>query len=307
MRRRSVIRLTSLSAALVVTCCAAAWAATAVWEVARRTLDQAEPIDTYIWTEEGAWFGGLSSLEVSANGMGFVAITDRAHLVAGRFWRDAGQITSIEMLRNERLKDKDGAPVSHRLEDSEGLAFGPDDTFYVSFEGPPRILEISPSGVVEIPGPTKPADFHHNGSFEALARAEDGRLITITESAPLRPGVDRVWQWSKQGGWQGLGDYPEQDGFLPVGADFGPNGALYVLERKFSGIGFRSRLRRFELTETGLAQGDILMSSALAQYDNLEGLSIWRDDGGALRATMIADDNFFWLLRTEVVEVRLPD
>lgn len=304
MRRRSVFRLTLLSVAL--TSCVAALAAASAWKTAQAG-NAAQVISVTRWHEKAKWFGGLSGLEVSANGMGFVAISDRAHLVAGRFWRKEGKITSIEMLRDERLKDADGAPITERLEDSEGLAFGPDDTFYVSFEGPPRILEVSPKRVTEIKAPKKANSFEHNGAFEALARTPDGRLITIAESAPIKPGVDRVWQWSKGQGWRGLGDYPERDGFLPVGADISPEGVLYVLERGFNGIGFRSRIRRFELTPKGLKGGEVLLTSALAQFDNLEGLSVWRDEGGALRATMISDDNFLWVQRTEIVEVRLPD
>ena len=82
---------------------------------------------------------------------------------------------------------------------------------------------------------------------------------------------------------------------------------MYVLERKFGSVGFRTRLRRFTLSREGLAGGQILLNTALAQHDNLEGLSIWRDAAGALRATMISDDNFLWIQRTEIVEYRLPE
>ena len=34
-------------------------------------------------------------------------------------------------------------------------------------------------------------------------------------------------------------------------------------------------------------------------------LAVWRDANGAIRLTMIADDNFFWVQRTEVVEYRV--
>lgn len=307
MRRRSLLRLIALTAALTLAVfCAAAWAASVVWRVSQRGEDRAVHLSTYRWHEDAAWFGGLSALEVSENGMGFVALTDRGHLVAGRFWREAGAITSVELLRDERLTDTDGAPVTSKLEDSEGLAFGPGEVFYVSFESPHRVLEYSPTGVRELTAPKAFRAFRFNSSLEALARFDDGRLIAIGEAAPRAPETGRVWQWSEAAGWQSLGPYPEQDGFLPVGADMGPDCALYVLERKFPSVGFRSRLRRFEVTADGLTGGQLLLNSALAEYDNLEGLSIWQDESGALRATMISDDNFFWLQRTEIVEVRLP-
>ena len=41
--------------------------------------------------------------------------------------------------------------------------------------------------------------------------------------------------------------------------------------------------------------------------DSLEGLSVWRDANGRLTATMIADNNFSFFLRNQIVEYRLPD
>ncbi|WP_299349376.1 hypothetical protein [uncultured Shimia sp.] len=49
---------------------------------------------------------------------------------------------------------------------------------------------------------------------------------------------------------------PRLDGFDPVGADFGPDGRLFILERGFNGVGFRSRVRRFDVTEGG-AQNEV--------------------------------------------------
>jgi hypothetical protein len=101
----------------------------------------------------------------------------------------------------------------------------------------------------------------------------------------------------------------EADGaFLPVGADLGPDGRLYLLERRFHGLGgFASRLRRVVLQEGGVARGETLFQTRPGQFGNLEGLAIWRDGAGALRATLISDDNFLPVLGTELVEVRLPD
>jgi hypothetical protein len=93
-----------------------------------------------------------------------------------------------------------------------------------------------------------------------------------------------------------------------VAADFGPDGRFYVLERDFRALGgFSSRLRRFELGTDGLTGEAILLETPFALHDNLEGLSVWRDDQGVLRATMISDDNFIFVQQTQIVEYRLPD
>jgi len=83
----------------------------------------------------------------------------------------------------------------------------------------------------------------------------------------------------------------------------GPDGQLYVLERDFLGIGFRSRVRRFDLTG---GNEQILLETRLRQHDNLEGISIWQDDQG-VRMTLISDDNYRAFQRTEIVEYRLTD
>ena len=94
-----------------------------------------------------------------------------------------------------------------------------------------------------------------------------------------------------------------RDGFAVTGADLGPDGRLYVLERNFTGLGFRSRLRRVNMDGS---EEEILLTTPTGTHDNLEGVAIWADDQG-LRATMISDDNFRFFQRTEVVDYRLPD
>ena len=307
MRRRSLVRLASLSAALIVALCAAAWAASTVWKVTHAESNSATYVSSYRWQEDAAWFGGLSGIDLSDDGQRFTAITDRAHMVKGEITRTDGAITGVRMTEDVRLRDADGAPIADKVEDSEGLALTGGDRYFVSFESPHRVLEYRGAQVRQLETPRDFKQFYINSSLEALAYRDDDGLIVISESAPRDPETSRVWRWSAPSGWQALGAYPEGDGFLPVGADFGPDGALYVLERKFITIGFRSRLRRFDLSDQGMSGGEVLLNTPLAMHDNLEGVSVWRTASGTLRATMISDDNFFWVQRTELVEYDLPD
>jgi hypothetical protein len=48
-----------------------------------------------------------------------------------------------------------------------------------------------------------------------------------------------------------------------------------------------------------------LLETATGTYDNLEGLAVWRDDAGAIRLTMISDDNFKSFQVTQFVEYRV--
>jgi len=92
-----------------------------------------------------------------------------------------------------------------------------------------------------------------------------------------------------------------------VGADFGPDGLLYILERYNIGLlAFASRVRRFKVHDDRIGNEEFILETPIGAYDNLEGLSVWRDAGGHIRLTMISDDNFSQQQRTEIVEFRLP-
>ncbi|MDA1155104.1 MAG: esterase-like activity of phytase family protein, partial [Proteobacteria bacterium] len=51
---------------------------------------------------------------------------------------------------------------------------------------------------------------------------------------------------------------------------------------------------------------EVLLETRLRTHDNLEGISVWQDEQG-LRMTLISDDNYRALQRTEIVEYRLTD
>ncbi len=86
------------------------------------------------------------------------------------------------------------------------------------------------------------------------------------------------------------------------GADVGPDGMLYVLERDFAVFGFRSRVRRFARDGS---DETVILESRTGQHDNLEGISVWRDAAGDIRITMVADDNFGAFQRNEIVDYRV--
>ena len=115
-----------------------------------------------------------------------------------------------------------------------------------------------------------------------------------------------VWRW-RDGVWDQPFSVPRSGDWLAVGADIGPDGRLYLLERDFKGLlGFRSRVRRFDISDSGLSHETVLLESRPLQYDNLEGISVWRD-AQDIRLTLISDDNFGMLQRTELVEYRVTE
>jgi hypothetical protein len=134
-----------------------------------------------------------------------------------------------------------------------------------------------------------------------------GVLYTLPEVS-LRPdGTAPLFRFDGAR-WDVAALIPADGRFLPVGADFGPDGRLYLLERQFFGLGgFASRVRRIELGEGGVVSDETLIETPPGSFANLEGIAVWRDGGGALRLTLISDDNFMAVLGTEVVEFRVPD
>ncbi|SDX86442.1 esterase-like activity of phytase family protein [Citreimonas salinaria] len=269
----------------------------------------AEHLQTAVWPRDQHGLGGFSGLTVSEDGARFLAITDRGHRVEGVLHREAGRITEIRDLSAHRLRNTDGQITKVREIDAEGLAVAQDGTVYVSLEGEHRIWTYPPGQDTAraVPTPAAFARFSDNRGLEALAIDGDGTLFAIPEQSERWMGDFAVWRRTESG-WDDHLTVPRRGVFfLPVGADIGPDGQLYVLERAFMGIGFRSRVRRFSVGPDGLGEEIVLLVSPLRRHDNLEGLSVWRDESGAIRLTMISDDNENLLQKTQLVEYRLPN
>jgi hypothetical protein len=265
----------------------------------------------HVWKDADPAFGGFSGLEVSDDGTGFVALGDRGVVVAGRFRREKGRIAGIAHGSLIPLRGADGQVLPPARHDAEGLARGPDGRLFVSFEGAHRVALLEPDGITRDLPPAPPHDgLPANSGYEALAVDARGRLLVVPERSGRLTEPFPVWR-RDAGRWQRIADLSRSEGFLPVGADMGPDGRFYLLERAFNGVGFRSRVRRFDLSDAAEAPlgGEVLLETPTGRYDNLEGLSVWRDagDGGALVLTMLSDDNHNFFQRTEFVELRLAD
>ncbi len=271
-------------------------------------LKQASLLDSYVWRDNADWFGGFSAIHISENGQNMVAISDRSTLITARIERDQDKIIDIQVLDRWPILSSRGAALSGRAGDSEGLAIAEDGSFYVSFEGIHRVVHYTaPDAKARIlPRPEAFLRLDQNGSLEALAINDRGWLYTLVEKKRTAQGAIPVFRWDGSR-WSAPFVLPASDKFLPVAADIGPDARLYVLERAVSLTGFRSRLRRWVIDDDVPQTEEILFETGTGTHDNLEGLSVWRDLKGQLRATMVSDDNFFALQRTELVEYLLPD
>lgn len=268
-------------------------------------------LGSFVWQSSDPALGGLSGIELSADGTAFVVLSDRGGWARGRLQRDAqGRLIGVEAGPVTLLRGRGAAPLARGRGDSEGLAIARDGTAYVSFEGRgmARVLRYADLAgpAANLPSPPEFAALPTNGALEALAIGPDGALYTMPEGGGTETTPIPVWRYRK-GQWDQPFALPRLGDFLPVGADFGPDGRLYLLERQFHGIlGFASRVRRFALHGNAVDAGEVLLQTRPGQHDNLEGIAVWRDAAGAIRLTMVADDNFRFFQATQIVEYRLP-
>lgn len=265
--------------------------------------DTARHLDSHPWREDSADFGGLSGIVMSADGLALTAISDRGSILRASVLRDGDTIRRVTLDSLSALHGPDGKTLRPNQRDAEGITQQPDGTLCISFEGPARILCTAPgaSRPTRVPDHPAFAGLQGNSALEALASDARGRLYTLPErsGAPDRPFP--VWRWDGRR-WDQPFSIPRSAGFLAVGADIGPDGRFYLLERAFNGIAFRSRLRSFDITGDRLRDTRTHLDSPILRHDNLEGLSVWRDAQGRIRLSMVSDDNFRRLQRSEIVE-----
>jgi hypothetical protein len=252
-------------------------------------------------------FGGFSGLEVGPDGARFFALTDRGSIASGRLERNSeGRITGIAETSLVRLLDPEGAPVSGGGADPEGLAIDDTGRLYVSFEARHRVWAFAaPDAPAEvIPQHPDFRRFQPNSGMEALAVDAAGRLYTLPERSGSEDRPFPVYRFD--GAWSEPFSIPRDGTWLPVGADFGPDGRLYLLERDFRGLfGFYARISRFDVGEAGTGPREVLWETQAVFQNNFEGIAAWRDPAGTTRLTLISDDNFTGVLTTEFADFRV--
>jgi hypothetical protein len=260
------------------------------------------------WRESHPDFGGFSAVEVLDEGRRFVAVTDRGYWATGEMQREDGRLVGIVMTGIGPILGVRGAPLTGRDADAEAIARGPDGAFYLAFEAHHRIRRYP-----EIGGPAEHVEGHAdfprlqtNSGLEALAIGADGTIYAIPERSGALDRPFPVFR-KREGQWDRELSLVREGEFLVTGADFGPDGRLYIVERQFAMLGFRTRVRRFALGPEGFDRGETLLETAWMELDNMEGISVWEDEEGVVRITLLSDDNFFPLQRTIFAEYVLHE
>ena len=272
---------------------------------------KAVELTRYVWSDLPEGMGGLSGIELSDDGTRFAVISDAGWITTGLVRRKQGQITTWRAKPFVPLRAPSGLTQGSARLDAEGLALRADGTLAISYEVIPRVFTydtvLSPRAHALPDNPHLPR-FTGNRGLEALAEDPQGCLVAILEQAEGGGyPVYRLCQKGRTPGrWDLVARLAKAGRFVPVGADYGPDGWLYLLERHFTGVGFRSRIRRLDLSRPDMG-AQTLMTSAVWAYDNLEGLSVWADRHGNLRLTAVSDDNFLSVQVTQIVEFAVQD
>lgn len=272
------------------------WLALALTLVATASKAEPERLSEIIF--EPAGIGGLSAIAVSSDGTEFTALSDNADYIHGTILRDGDIISGFAIFETVELRGPNGGDLRPRQKDSEGIAIRADGRIFISFERNHRIWAYD--------RPDQPPviyrraqDFEtlpNNAGLEALALSPSGNLIAIPEH---NDGPVPIYEYSND--WRIAGYLPVPQGFHVTGADYGPDGLLYLLERRFTGISFATRITRVNAD----GRYEVILQTPVWTHGNLEGISVWRDDAGALRATMVSDNNESPFVRGKLVEYRL--
>lgn len=272
-----------------------------------RRPQMAEVAGSFVWNHPHPRFGGLSAIDLAPDGLGFVVVSDTAAFFSGRFARGPeGEVTGAEIGAPVLPVSHHGTPLQDWMEDAESVAILPDGGFYVSYESHDRIVRYGPGGREWIAEHWAPVlrTLTLNKGIEALAIDAAGRLLAMPE-APPGGGDTPVWRIRGQEAELAFTLRRDRN-WAPTGADFGPDGRLYLLERDFWPLlGFSSRVRRIALSGDLVVADEVIWQSDPGRHDNLEGIAAWQDGAGAIRLTLLSDDNFLPVQRTEVVDLRV--
>lgn len=259
-------------------------------------------------------FGGISSISSDAEGKSFIAASDQAHWILGRFVTDANEnLLGIENVRLAAMMAPDGRRMKNtRFFDTEGMA-RQGNRLYISVENVHQILrfEIGPNGpggrATIIPTPDELRRLNKNQGLEALGimppgSRSPGSLIAIAEHAPGGMDSDRIPGWIIGGAMPGAFFVKRSNHFDITDLAFLPGGDMLVLERRFSPFwGVAMRIRRIALARIvpgALLDGEVLIDANMAYHvDNMEALMIHRAADGRAIITIMSDDNFSILQR----------
>ena len=248
---------------------------------------------------------GLSGLHVGADGGTLLGLDDRSFLHEAVILREDGRPVGLGPATEHTLRQPDGRPMY--ASDSEGLAVLPDGKVAVSYEGLNAILLHDPADRwigTPLARPTRLIRLPNNEGLEALASFPDGGLLAIAEAS--RFGRHSVWRVDPEGRWTPLEGLRAPGPFRPVGADIGPDGRLWLLERAWHlPLRFATRVRTFRVEADRLSDPRTVLETRTGEWGNFEGIAVRAAPEGMVVA-LVSDDNGLGFLPAHYAEFLVP-
>ena len=250
-------------------------------------------------------YGGFSGLLINNAGTEALVVTDKSFFFVLELRRDDNDfLTGYSVIKKGRILSSKGEHLNGRNTDSESIAMDANNNYYISFESNHRIMmhtEVEGKGIF-VPKHPMFRKLSVNKGIEALAIDNENRLIAIPEKPPL--GISDIPIFRLQNNkWEIIKYVKIEDNFLVTDAEILPMGLLLTLERKFSWTqGFKTRFRLISLDKFDNTEPIIVFTSTANQFDNLEGMTFWKDKKGEMRILTVSDDNFHPLQRSEIRE-----
>ena len=250
-------------------------------------------------------YGGFSGLVVHNQGSQALVVTDKSFFFVLELLRNEDEnLIGYSVIKRGRILSSKGEYLTGRNTDSESIVMDANNNYYISFESNHRIMMHAEVGGKGVFMPKHPMfkKLSVNKGIEALAIDNNNRLIAIPEKPPL--GISDVPIFRLQNNkWKIIRYVKMKDNFLVTDAEILPQGLLLILERRFSWTqGFKTRFRLISLDKFDNKEPITVFTSTANQFDNLEGVTLWRDKKGEMRVLTVSDDNFHPLQQSEIRE-----
>lgn len=254
-------------------------------------------------------FGGISSAR--RRGDTLYLLSDRSMLFV-LDWRATGlgaQGGGLPVRASHRLITFHGDTL-----DAEALALAGEDAVLVGDESDGRVLRYGAGGGPREGKPIRlPRVFAEGGvlnrGLETLAALPGQRLLAILEGTVSDGALHPATLILADGSQRNL-VYRAADGFQVTDADVAGDWLL-VLERNLSLFGgWRTRIVAVPLAELDgsgareIAGRELATISGAVLGENYEGLATLTESDGRVAITLVSDDNFTAIQRTQLLELR---
>jgi hypothetical protein len=264
-------------------------------------------------------FGGLSAIRMEPDGTHFISLSDHGRWLKGRLIYEGTRPVAIADAVMAPILGSDGqALAAHGWHDTESIA---DDggTLYVGIEGVNQIVQFDyrKDGLLArghpIPVPPGVRTLPANLGLEALVfvprnKPLGGTLIAISERGLDPAGNLRAFLIG--GPSPGTFAIKRIERFDISDAALLQSGDLLILERSVGWPeGLLVEIRRIRIGDIrpgAVVDGPVLFHADLRfEIDNMEGLAVHQTPAGETVLTLVSDDNFSALERTELLQFTL--